>query len=354
VDFIYNPFGFIRDLLYGVFVGFMPDWLAFAILSLVGIAILFGIIPVVVMSLVYFERKVIARMQDRIGPNRVGPFGILQPVADAVKLLTKEDIIPAGADKLLFALSPIIVLGASLMIWAVVPFAPGLAVTDLNVAVLYVIAMSGLPSIGFVMAGWASDNKYSLLGGMRAAAQFVSYEIPGILAVLVPVMLAQSMSLQGIANAQANGLWFIFFFPIGPLAFLIFLISGTAESNRTPFDLVEAESEIIAGFHTEYSGMRFALFFLAEYANVFVISALGTVFFLGGWDGPILPPYIWFMGKVSVLIFVFFWFRGTLPRLRYDQLMHFAWKRLFPMALANVAVTAFAIVKVLPSLGFVR
>jgi NADH-quinone oxidoreductase subunit H len=353
VDFIYNPFGFIRDLLYGVFVGFMPGWLAYAILSLLGIAILFGIIPVVVMSLVYFERKVIARMQDRLGPNRVGPFGILQPVADAVKLLTKEDIVPAGADKLLFALSPIIVLGASLMVWAVVPFAPGLAVTDLNVAVLFVIAMSGLPSIGFVMAGWASDNKYSLLGGMRAAAQFVSYEIPGILAVLVPVLLAGSMSLQDIVRAQSGGLWYIFFFPIGPLAFLIFLIAGTAESNRTPFDLVEAESEIIAGFHTEYSGMRFALFFLAEYANVFVISALGSVFFLGGWDGPILPPYIWFMGKVSALIFVFFWFRGTLPRLRYDQLMHFAWKRLFPIALANVALTALAITFLLKPLGLV-
>jgi len=350
VDFIYNPFGFIRDLLYGVLVRFMPDWLASAILSLLGIAILFAIIPVVVMSLVYFERKVIARMQDRYGPNRVGPFGILQPVADAVKLLTKEDIVPAGADRLLFALSPIIVLGASLMVWAVIPFAPGLAVADLNVAVLFVIAMSGLPSIGFVMAGWASDNKYSLLGGMRAAAQFVSYEIPGILAVLVPVLLASSMSLQDIVRAQSGGLWYIFFFPIGPLAFLIFLIAGTAESNRTPFDLVEAESEIIAGFHTEYSGMRFALFFLAEYANVFVISALGAVFFLGGWDGPILPPYIWFLGKVSALIFVFFWFRGTLPRLRYDQLMHFAWKRLFPIALANVALTALAVAFVLPHL----
>ncbi len=350
MDFIYNPFGFIRDLLYGVLVSFMPDWLASAILSLLGIAILFAIIPVVVMALVYFERKVIARMQDRYGPNRVGPFGLLQPVADAVKLLTKEDIVPAGADRLLFALSPIIVLGASLMVWAVIPFAPGLAVADLNVAVLFVIAMSGLPSIGFVMAGWASDNKYSLLGGMRAAAQFVSYEIPGILAVLVPVLLASSMSLQDIVKAQSGGLWYIFFFPIGPLAFLIFLIAGTAESNRTPFDLVEAESEIIAGFHTEYSGMRFALFFLAEYANVFVISALGAVFFLGGWDGPILPPYIWFMGKVSALIFVFFWFRGTLPRLRYDQLMHFAWKRLFPIALANVALTALAVAFVLPHL----
>ncbi|MFN0071482.1 MAG: NADH-quinone oxidoreductase subunit NuoH [Chloroflexota bacterium] len=329
----------------------MPDWLATGLLSFLGIAILFAIIPVVVMALVYFERKVIARMQDRYGPNRVGPFGILQPVADALKLLTKEDIVPAGADKLLFALSPIIVLSASLMVWAVVPFAPGLAVADLNVAVLFVIAMSGLPSIGFVMAGWASDNKYSLLGGMRAAAQFVSYEIPGILAVLVPVLLAGSMSLQDIVRAQSAGNWYLFYFPIGPLAFLIFLIAGTAESNRTPFDLVEAESEIIAGFHTEYSGMRFALFFLAEYANVFVISALGSVFFLGGWDGPILPPYVWFMAKVSALVFVFFWFRGTLPRLRYDQLMHFAWKRLFPIALANVALTALAIVYVLPLLG---
>lgn len=348
MEVINNPFGFIRDLLYQAFIGFMPDWLASLILSLAGIAILFGIIPVVVMALVYLERKVIARIQNRYGPNRVGPFGMLQTVADALKLLTKEDIVPTGADKLLFAIAPVLVLAASLAVWAVVPFAPGLAVTDLNVGVLYVIAMAGLPSIGFVMAGWASDNKYSLLGGMRAAAQFVSYEIPGVLAVLVPVLLAGSMSMQDIVRAQTGGHWYIFFFPIGPLAFLIFLIAGTAESNRTPFDLVEAESEIIAGFHTEYSGMRFALFFLAEYANVFVISALGAVFFLGGWDGPILPPYVWFMAKVSALIFVFFWFRGTLPRLRYDQLMHFAWKRLFPVALANVALTAIAVSFVLP------
>lgn len=358
MDFIYNPFAFLRTWVNGLLTGTgMADWAAEMILTLLGIGIIFAVVPGIVMGEIYLERRIIAKMQDRIGPNRVGPFGLLQPVADAVKLLTKEDIVPAGADRLLFALAPIIVLGASLMVWAVIPFGPGLAVTDLNVAVLYVIAMAGLPTIGFIMAGWASDNKYSLLGGMRAAAQFISYEIPGVLAVLTPVLLAGSMSLQDIAQAQSGGRWFVLYWPmgllgliIGPLAFLVFFIAGVAESNRTPFDLVEAESEIIAGFHTEYSGMRFALFFLAEFANVFVISSLGTVFFLGGWDGPFLPPYLWFVIKAGALVFVFFWFRGTLPRLRYDQLMHFAWKRLFPISLGTVALTAVAVTVSGPSL----
>ena len=341
--FFTDPFGVLRDLTYGLLAAMLPRWLADTVMSLLAVVIVVSIIPVLVMSAVYLERRIIAKMQDRVGPNRVGPFGLLQPVADVLKLLSKEDTIPAGADRPLFILAPILVVGGSFLIWATIPWGPGLAPTDLNVGVLYIIAMGGIPTIGVIMAGWASDNKYSLLGGMRAAAQFISYEIPGVLAALVPVMLAGSMSLQEIVRAQAENGWFIFYFPIGPLAFLFFIIAGVAETNRTPFDLVEAESEIIAGFHTEYSGMRFALFFLAEYANVFAISAVATLLFLGGWSGldflPV-PAFVWFVIKMYVMLFVFIWIRGTLPRLRYDQLMNFAWKRLLPLALLNVGATS--------------
>jgi NADH-quinone oxidoreductase subunit H len=260
-------------------------------------------------------------------------------VADAVKLLTKEDILPTRADKLLFTLAPVLVLTASLMIWAVVPFGPGLALANINVGVLYIVAMGGLPTIGFVIAGWSSNNKYALLGGMRAVAQFISYEIVGVLGLVVPVLLAGSMSLFDVVQAQLGYRWFIFYPVIGQLAFLLFLIAGLAESNRTPFDLVEAESELGAGFHTEYSGMRFALFFLAEYANMFVISIVASVLFLGGWEGPILPPFLWVIIKAQTLVFVMMWIRSTLPRLRYDQLMNFAWKRLLPLALFNIGLT---------------
>ena len=341
--FFTDPFGVLGDLTYGLLAAILPRWLADTIMSLLAVVIVVSIIPVLVMSAVYLERRIIAKMQDRVGPNRVGPFGLLQPVADVLKLLSKEHTIPAGADRPLFILAPILVVGGSFLIWATIPWGPGLAPTDLNVGVLYIIAMGGIPTIGVIMAGWASDNKYSLLGGMRAAAQFISYEIPGVLAALVPVMLAGSMSLQEIVRAQTENGWFIFYFPIGPLAFLFFIIAGVAETNRTPFDLVEAESEIIAGFHTEYSGMRFALFFLAEYANVFAISAVATLLFLGGWSGldflPV-PAFVWFVIKMYVMLFVFIWIRGTLPRLRYDQLMNFAWKRLLPLALLNVGATS--------------
>jgi NADH-quinone oxidoreductase subunit H len=276
-------------------------------------------------------------------------MGLLQPVADALKLLAKEDIMPTQADKLLFTLAPVLVLTASLMVWAVIPFGPGLVVADLNVAVLYIIAMAGLPTIGFIMAGWSSNNKYALLGGMRAVAQFISYEIPGVLAVVTPVLLAGSLSLQEIVQAQTGTSpvvpfvpnWFLFYFPFGPIAFFLFIVAGLAESNRTPFDLVEAESELGAGFHTEYSGMRFALFFLAEYANMFVISLIASALFLGGWDlfGIPAPPYLVMIAKAQTLVFVMMWIRSTLPRLRYDQLMNFAWKTLLPLSLLNVGLT---------------
>jgi NADH-quinone oxidoreductase subunit H len=352
--FLSDPLGVVRDGLDALLSAILPAWLSNAILELLGVVLVVALVPGLVVTAVYLERRIIAKMQDRIGPNRVGPFGLLQPIADVLKLLSKEDIIPARADVPLFILAPILVVGASLMVWATIPWAPGLAPTDLNVGVLFIVAMGALPAIGIVMAGWASYNKYSLLGAMRSVAQLISYEIPGILGALVPVMLAGSMSLQAIVQAQAN-LWYIFYFPIGPLAFLLFVISGVAESNRTPFDLIEAESELAAGFHTEYSGMRFALFFLAEYANMFAISAVATILFLGGWSFPLdflpIPPFVWFIAKMYVMLFVFIWLRATLPRLRYDQLMHFAWKRLLPLGLLNVGVTG---VVLSVARGFVR
>jgi len=345
MEILFNPIGALGALIYELLRSFLPDWAATGLLALIGSAVLVGVISVVVMLLVWLERKIIARMQDRYGPNRVGPFGLLQSVADAVKLLSKEDVIPARVDRPLFIISPILVLAASLMVWGVIPWSPGVVPADINVGVLFLLAMGSMPVIGVIMAGWGSNNKYAMLGGMRSAAQLISYEIPGVLAALVPVMLAGTMSLTGIVNAQANGWWFIFS-PWGFIAFMLFVISGIAETNRTPFDLIEAESELAAGFHTEYSGMRFALFFLAEYANVFAVSAIGAVLFLGGWNGPLpfLPTFgpgiVWFMGKVFLMVFVFIWIRSTLPRLRYDQLMNFAWKRMLPLALLNVGLTA--------------
>jgi len=350
MNFLTNPVAVIgawlQDLLYSL----LPPWLAGLIMALIPAAVVVGVISGVVILLVWMERKIIARMQDRIGPNRVGPFGLLQTVADAVKLLAKEDIIPARVDKVLFILSPILVLSASLMAWAVIPWSPGVVPSDLNVGVLFILAMGGLPVLGVIMAGWSSNNKYALLGGMRAAAQLISYEIPGVLAALVPVMLAGTMSLSGIVNVQENSFplsnWWFLFSPWGFIGFVVFLIAGIAETNRTPFDLIEAESELAAGFHTEYSGMRFALFFLAEYANIFAVSAVGATLFLGGWAGPIPfvpsfgPGIVWFLGKTFFLVFVFMWIRSTLPRLRYDQLMNFAWKRLLPLGLVNIGLTA--------------
>ena len=335
----WDPFGYLAGLLSTLLGPILPAWLIVLIVKLLGGIIVVSIVPGLVMAQVYLERKILARAQDRIGPNRVGPMGLLQPVADALKLLSKEDILPSRADKLLFTLAPILVLSPSLLAWAVIPFGPGLVLADVNVAVLFIVAMAGVPTIGFIMAGWASNNKYSLLGGMRAVAQFISYEIPGVLALVTPVLLAGSTSLLDIVEAQSGYRWFLFYPVIGQIAFFLFLVAGLAETNRTPFDLVEAESELGAGFHTEYSGMRFALFFLAEYANMFAVSLVATALFLGGWEGPILPPFLWTIVKAQTLVIVMMWIRGTLPRLRYDQLMHFAWKRLLPLSLVNVGLT---------------
>ncbi len=302
----------------------------------------------------YYERKAIARIQVRIGPNRAGPWGLLQPVADGVKLIFKEEFIPAKADKVLFTLAPIITVIPAFLIGAVIPWGgevpffgrtAHLYLADINVATLYIVAVGSLAVYGIVLAGWASNNKYSLLGGLRSAAQMVSYELALGLALVGPILLAGSMSLVKIVEAQKH-VWYIFYQPLG---FIIFLIAAFAEINRSPFDLPEAEQELTGGYHTEYSGMRFALFFMAEYIKVVAMSAIIAALFLGGYYGPGVEAFPWLgpvymLLKILVLVFFAIWTRATLPRLRYDRLMAFGWKVLFPLALLNVFLTAIGIV----------
>jgi NADH-quinone oxidoreductase subunit H len=322
----------------------------------------FGVFPGIVAYMVWAERKVAARFQDRIGPNRVGPLGLLQPIADALKLLTKENIVPKAADQWVHLLAPVLILISAFLVLAVIPFGIGLAPVNLPSGMIYLVAVSSLSPLGIFLAGWSSRNKYSLLGAMRSVAQLVSYEIPQVLSTIPVVLWAGSLSLVTIFDKQMEHGWFILS-PPGLLAFIILLISSIAEVNRTPFDLPEAESEIIAGYHTEYAGMRFGLFFLAEYMSVFGVSCLGTVLFLGG--GSLFPfaPFsefpasllgsTWFSyflvnalligsftAKVLGFIFLMFWVRVTLPRMRVDRLMNFAWKYLVPLAIANVLLAA--------------
>jgi len=294
--------------------------------------------------LVYGERKLLGRLQVRLGPNRCGPGGILQPLADTVKLLTKEDIVPAGADRWIFLLAPAVVAGTALLIFAVVPFGRSwtfqgrpipLVIADLNVGLLYVVALSSIGVYGVALGGWASNSKYSLLGGIRGAAKMISYEVSLGLSLVPVVMLARSFSLVDIVAAQAKCPFML----LQPLAFITFFISAVAEIKRIPFDLPEAENELVAGYHTEYSGMRFGLYFLGEYVTMVVLGSLVAVFFLGGWRGPWLPPLVWFFLKVTAMVFFMIWLRATYPRLRYDQLMHLGWKLLIPLALLNIVVT---------------
>ena len=318
-------------------------------LMLVKIALVFFVILTLAAYLVFAERKVLAWIQDRKGPNRVGPFGLLQPLADLIKLLTKEDFRPAGADKWLFYLAPAMAAIPAIMIFALIPFGAPLTlfghtvplqVADLNVGLLLFMALSAIAVYGVALGGWASNSKYALLGSIRGLAQLISYELAMGLSLVPVVMLARSFRLSDIVNAQ-SGCWFILY---QPLAFLIFLISIAAECKRIPFDLPEAEGELVAGFHTEYSGMRFGLFFVGEYINIIVLGGLAATFFLGGWHGPLLPPVVWFSAKVLAFAFLFIWVRGTLPRLRYDQLMHFGWKVLTPLALVNILATGWFLV----------
>lgn len=292
--------------------------------------------------IIWFERKVAARMQLRRGPNRVGPFGLLQTLADTGKLLIKEDIIPDAADRAVFRAAPILVLVSTFLLFVVLPFGKGLVPADLNVGLVYFLAIGGLSVIGILAGGWASNNKYSLMGGMRSAAQIVSYEVPAVLTVLSVSLLAGSLRMGDIVKAQpAYG-----YVLLQPVGFVLFLIASNAEINRGPFDLPESDSELVSGFVTEYSGMRFALFFLAEYTNLFLAGAFAATLFLGGWRGPLLPPVAWFLLKSYLVVFILIWIRWTFPRLRVDHLMAFSWKVLLPLALLNLLVTA-VLVKVL-------
>jgi NADH-quinone oxidoreductase subunit H len=309
---------------------------------IVGIIVL-GFIAASAMFLIWWERKVSAHIQSRYGPMRVGWHGVLQSVADAVKLLVKENIIPAEADKLVWWLAPFIAVVPPVMAFVVLPFGKNLIVKDLNVGVLYLMALSSVSVIGIFMAGWGSNNKYSLIGGMRSAAQIISYELPLIISVLIVSMQAGSLSIQKIVSAQA-GYWNILH-PNMALAFIVYIISATAEINRVPFDIPEAESELVAGFHTEYSGMKFAMFFIGEYTNLFIISAIAATLFFGGWQGPILPGIVWFLIKSYSIVFVLMWVRWTFPRLRVDQLMGFAWKVLTPISFFNLALTGWLLIK---------
>lgn len=309
------------------------------LLMIVKVAGILAFIAISVLWLVYMERKVAAYIQARIGPNRVGPKGLLQSVADMGKLISKEIIIPRAADKVVFLLMPVFIFVPSLLLFAVVPFGKNMIAVDLNVGVFYFFAVASVSTIIFWAGGWASANKYALIGAMRAVAQMISYEVPMVLALLGVIMIAGSMKMSDIISAQQN-VWFIF---TQPVAFLIYVIAATAETNRTPFDLVEGESEIIAGPFTEYAGMAYAMWFLAEYANLILVSALAVTLFLGGWLAPfgltLIPSWIWFLLKMYLMIWIFMWFRWTYPRIRVDQLMNFGWKVLVPLSLANIFVT---------------
>ncbi len=344
-----------------------------AVTVLIPVAVLLSFILFNAMYLQYMERKVLAHMQSRLGPMRTGWHGLLQPVADAVKFIFKEDIIPAKADKWVFSIAPLILLVMAFGAFVAVPFGPAtdffgllpkavpLWAANLNIGVLYILAMASVGTYGVIMAGWASNNKYSLMGGFRSAAQMISYEIPMAFAIVTVVLLAGSLNLSEIVQAQQKQ-WFLYALPIGPVAFFLYLFSGIAETNRVPFDLPEAESELVAGYFTEYSGIRFGLFFMAEYMNMLVVAFLVSIMFLGGWlpvqifpqwlggFAPVawinaalaaVPPVLWLLGKVYFFIFFYMWLRATLPRYRYDQLMALSWKFMIPLSLATLLATAY-------------
>jgi NADH-quinone oxidoreductase subunit H len=344
VDPVNDLFLVIRETIHNFITGFWPAWAADWVLAVLGLVFILLFAISAVLILVWWERRFFGFFQARLGPNRVGPFGVLQLVADTIKMMGKEDIIPAKADKLAFWLGPTTVAIAALAGYAVLPFGRNMSFADLNVGILYVVALSSLGVMGILMAGWGSNNKYALLGAMRGAAQMLSYEVPIVLTILSVVMLTGSLQMSAIVTGQVGWHWNIL---LQPLGFIVYFVASVAEVNRQPFDLTEADSEIVAGYHIEYSGIRFALFFLAEYLNAFAVSALITTLFLGGWQGPVLPPYIWFLAKTLVVFFMLIWVKATLPRLRVDQVMKFAWTWLIPLALLNLLATA-VVMAVLP------
>jgi NADH-quinone oxidoreductase subunit H len=337
---------FVRDLFVNIgawfsnlLAGFLPGWAVELITDLGGVIILVIIGLCSVLFLTLGERKVVGRIQDRIGPNRWGPFGIFQPVADGIKMLTKEDIVPMGADYWVHLLAPIIIMVPALLIYAVLPFGAGVRGTDLNIGILYIVALGSIGTIAILMAGWSSNNKYALLGAFRVVAQLVSYEIPMVLSIVAVVLLSGSMSMVKIVEGQT-----VPYIVAMPLVFLVYMVAAFAELYRAPFDMIEADSELVAGYFTEYSGMKFVMFFMAEYVNLLAMSAIITTLFLGGWRFfglerllPLLSPFIFF-AKCAVVIFLFWWVRGTFPRIRIDHLLALAWKFLVPLALVNLMI----------------
>lgn len=351
---LFAPVNVIDSLLR--WLGFGTDTINYAVWPLIQIGAVVTIVAVWVAYGTYLERKISAFMQARLGPMRVGPWGLLQPIADGLKLLTKEDFIPEKADRWIFFFAPYIAVAAAFIVFSVMPFGPDWAViTDVNIGLLFVISVSSVGVLALILAGWSSNSKYALLGGLRSSAQMVSYEVSMGLALIGGLMFARTLSMSSVVMAQASdSIWYIFYQPAG---FLIFLVSGIAENNRAPFDLPEAESELVAGFHTEYSGFRWSLFFMAEYAAMVVVSAVATTLYLGGWYFPfvykleaagwhntyVIVSALVFIVKLSFVLYLYFWLRWTLPRFRYDQLMDIGWKWLIPAALINIVFTAFSV-----------
>ncbi|MGI6686659.1 MAG: NADH-quinone oxidoreductase subunit NuoH [Bacillota bacterium] len=331
-----NIAGLIRDFIAGFG---LSDGLVYLAMVLVKFVAVLVFVLLNVIFLVYMERRVAGFFQERLGPNRVGPQGIFQLVMDILKLLSKEDIVPASADKFVYKAAAFAIFVPTMMVYMVIPFGKGMNVIDLNMGLFYILAVSSITTLIIFMAGWGSKNKYSLIGGMRAVAQMVSYEIPFVFSFLGVIMIAGSLNLSTIVEAQQS-VWFIV---LQPIAFIIFLIAGNAEINRGPFDLPEGEQELVAGYHTEYTAGRFAMFYMAEYANLLAMSAIGATVFLGGWHGPWLPGWLWFFIKMYVLVFGQMWVRWTFPRIRIDQMMHFNWKVLLPISIANILVTGIGI-----------
>jgi NADH-quinone oxidoreductase subunit H len=336
-----DPINAIAEWLQNLLLGWgLASGLVTFIMTLIGVLLVCIVVLLTDVFLVWLERKIVARFQDRIGPNRVGPYGLIQPIADVIKLLIKEDITPAAADKVVYNLAPIMALAVVLLMWAVIPFAPTIIGADINVAVLYIVAIGAIGTLGTIMAGWGSNNKYALLSAFRTVAQVIAYEIPMVVALMVPVLLARSMSIQDIVESQP--IWFIV---MAPVAAIILLISSIAETGRAPFDLVEAESELVAGFHIEYTGIKFAMFYAGELLHALTIGAIISSLFLGGWRGPGVNAVpilgvVWLFMKSFILYFVIAWVKYSLPRIRIDQMLAFNWKFLTPLALVVLMVTA--------------
>ena len=344
MDWFYELWRELGEVIRGWIEAIIPDsaesWVIYLVLGLLSALVLINLPMVLVPLLIYIERRLLGRFQNRVGPNRVGPFGLLQPIADAIKIMTKEDITPRGADKLVFTLAPVAVMAPALLMFTVIPFGGETFLTNLNVGILFIVAVTAVETIGVFMAGWASNNKYALFGAMRAVAQLVSYEIPLVISIMGVVLIAGSMALNDIVGVQSS--WPLILFQ--PLGFIIFFMAVSAELNRSPFDLMEAESEIIAGFHTEYSGVKFVMFLTAEGISLVGYAAVMATLYLSGWEGPGLPGYLWLLIKIFFIFGIFVWTRATLPRLRVDQVMTFAWKFLFPLSLVNAAITAVQVV----------